>query len=284
MLPTSDNEPIRAGAVILASASQCPVDPDLLWASLGGRPLLAWSVMECLAVAALEHVILVVAPDRMSQANALLARLVEQVTEPGQPAPGWRVITPSAGNLAARASDPSMPQGATLVAHATPDSAASTEAPTSERRSGATLAGVQALATLAPDCEWVVIHEATRPLASAALMRTGLATAGRANAGAVAAEPVRETLKRAPDGVGGHVAETLPRAQLARAQTPQVYRVADLLAVLHQLPPDADPADEATVAFAAGLPLVTYPGGHDNLRVTTRADLPILASLAPTPR
>lgn len=256
MLPATDNKltPIRAGAVILASASVCPADPDLMWATLAGQPLLACAIATCRAVATLDPIILVVAPDRIVAANSLMGALVSPASKPGQPATRWRVVAPIRANLAEGV--------ATLVG----------------RRRDATQAGVEALAELAPDCEWVVVHEAARPLATAALIQAALATAVRANMGAIAVEPVKETLKRAPDGVGGRVAETLPRAQLARAQTPQAYRIADLLAALRTLPPLADPADEATIAFGAGLPLVTYPGGHDNLRATRRADLPIVAA------
>jgi len=218
-----------------------------------------WAIAACLGVSALDALVLVVEPGRVTQAEDALAALVGQAsTASAHTSPvRWRVGTPA---VSIRLSGASADRLATLGA----------------RRRGAALAGVAGLQMLVPDCEWVVIHEATRPLASAALIQAGLAAAIRANMGAVASEPVKETLKRAPDGVGGRVAETLPRAALARAQTPQVYRVADLLAALRRLPPGADPADEATVAFAAGLPLITFPSGHDNLKVTSRADLPIV--------
>ncbi len=276
--------PIRAGAVILASASLCPADPDLVWAPLDGRPLLAWSIATCLA-AKLDPIILVVAPDHREQANALMESMAPQGTpDMGTvPGPRWRVVTPAVrGRLTGAILRGERADSA--LAGGTPPNHVGT-GPSGERRRDATLAGTAALLIMDRRCVWMVVHEATRPLASAPLIRTGLAAAVNVGAGAIAVEPVKETLKRAPDGVGGLVAETLPRAQLARAQTPQVYRVVDMLAALYRLPPDADPADEASVAFAAGLPLVTFSGGHDNLRAMTRADLPVIASLLDaTPR
>src|SRR5688572_29785036 len=53
-------------------------------------------------------------------------------------------------------------------------------------------AGLDAL----PECEWVLVHDAARPLLTEALVVDGLAAAGRSGA-AIAATPVRDTLKRA---------------------------------------------------------------------------------------
>src|SRR5687767_13976174 len=76
------------------------------------------------------------------------------------------------------------------------------------------------------DCEWVLIHDAARPLLTHGLVAAGLSAARRAGA-AIAATPVRDTLKRAV-GSDEHpdVLDTVDRSQLWAAQTPQVFRAA----------------------------------------------------------
>src|SRR5690606_11908143 len=85
--------------------------------------------------------------------------------------------------------------------------------------------GLEALAADAPDV--VLIHDAARPLLTPDLIaRVHAALATRD--GAIAAEPLADTLKR--DTGKRTIAETLPRTGLWRAQTPQGFRFAPLLA------------------------------------------------------
>src|SRR2546422_3870604 len=83
----------------------------------------------------------------------------------------------------------------------------------------------------------IVIHDAARPFASAALIARTIAAAAESGA-ALAAVQARDTVKRATDGpaeAGRHVqalgsvarrtvAETLPRETIFLAQTPQAFR------------------------------------------------------------
>src|SRR5918994_4826335 len=71
-------------------------------------------------------------------------------------------------------------------------------------------AGLDALA----GCEWVVVHDAARPLLTEELVSAGLAAARRTGA-AIAATQVRDTLKRAAVSTDHpEVQETVDRAQL----------------------------------------------------------------------
>lgn len=123
---------------------------------------------------------------------------------------------------------------------------------------------------------WMVIHEAARPLATPALFAAALDLAQRTNSDVITGGPVKETVKRLRDGL---VVETLPRERMARAQTPYVFSRERLLAAHTSLPPDRDVPDEATLALAAGLPLRVLPGPPDNIRVTSAADLAVVAAL-----
>jgi 2-C-methyl-D-erythritol 4-phosphate cytidylyltransferase len=73
------------------------------------------------------------------------------------------------------------------------------------------------LAALAPDAEFVAVHDAARPLVTPDLISRCLAAA---------AEPVTDTLQRADDA--GCCAEVVNREGLWRMQTPQIFRAGDL--------------------------------------------------------
>lgn len=135
--------------------------------------------------------------------------------------------------------------------------------------------GLEALAAAAPDL--VAIHDAARPFVRPADIEACLSAASADGIdGAILGIPLADTLKRV--GVGQTITETVPRSDLWRAQTPQVFRFAPLLAA-HRAAASlaADEAtaltDDAAVAERAGLKLVMVAGSEDNRKITTTADL-----------
>ena len=136
--------------------------------------------------------------------------------------------------------------------------------------------GLESLAELAP--ERVLIHDGARPFADAALIDRVLAALDRA-AGALPAIPVADTLKR---GTDGRVHSTVDRANLWRAQTPQGFRFADILAA-HRAAIGQDLTDDAAVAERGGLAVALVEGDERNIKLTTVDDFAraeILASAA----
>ncbi|MGZ3680595.1 MAG: IspD/TarI family cytidylyltransferase [Ktedonobacterales bacterium] len=140
------------------------------------------------------------------------------------------------------------------------------------RRRDAVMAGWHALSRA---CRWIVVHEAARPLVTPELIAAGLATAEQTGA-ASASEAVKETIKRVRDGV---VAETLDRSTLTLLQTPQVFERSVLLAAHQQSAPTLDPPDDATLAVSAGIRVATFPGSHNNLAITTPADIAVAEAM-----
>ncbi len=126
--------------------------------------------------------------------------------------------------------------------------------------------GLEHLTTLAP--ARVLIHDAARPFVDAGLIDRILAALDTAP-GAIAALPVTDTLKR---GTGGLVAGTVSRQDLWRAQTPQGFRYAEILAA-HRAAAGAELTDDAAVAEHAGLAVTLVEGGADNIKITTARDL-----------
>jgi 2-C-methyl-D-erythritol 4-phosphate cytidylyltransferase/2-C-methyl-D-erythritol 2,4-cyclodiphosphate synthase len=132
-------------------------------------------------------------------------------------------------------------------------------------RQDSVLNGLEALATDPPD--HVLIHDAARPFCSAAMAdRVLAALAG--HDGAIAAVPVSDTLKRAE---GGMAAAGPDRSALWRAQTPQGFRFAAILAA-HRAARGLDLTDDAAVAERAGLKVALVAGGEDNFKVTHPED------------
>lgn len=124
-----------------------------------------------------------------------------------------------------------------------------------------------ALAALTADPpEAVLIHDIARPLVAPAVIARVLAALADHPAAAPAL-PVTDALWL---GTEGRVAGTVPRDALFRAQTPQGFRFAPLLAAYAAHPGDA--ADDVAVARAAGLPVAIVAGDEDNLKLTWPAD------------
>lgn len=147
--------------------------------------------------------------------------------------------------------------------------------PGGSSRQQSVLHGLEALAATAPD--FVAIHDAARPFVRPADIEACLAAASADGIdGAILGIPLADTLKRV--GADQTITETVPRRDLWRAQTPQVFRFARLLAA-HRAAASlaADEAtaltDDAAVAERAGLKLVMVAGSEDNRKITTTADL-----------
>ncbi|HEY8014643.1 MAG TPA: 2-C-methyl-D-erythritol 4-phosphate cytidylyltransferase, partial [Dongiaceae bacterium] len=87
--------------------------------------------------------------------------------------------------------------------------------------------GLESLRSLNPSR--VLIHDAARPFADAALIQRMIGALD-ASPGAIPALPVADTIKR---GSAGMIVETVDRQALWRAQTPQAFRYAEILAA-HQ--------------------------------------------------
>jgi 2-C-methyl-D-erythritol 4-phosphate cytidylyltransferase/2-C-methyl-D-erythritol 2,4-cyclodiphosphate synthase len=118
----------------------------------------------------------------------------------------------------------------------------------------------------------VLIHDAVRPFVASDVLDRVIAALATAP-GAIAALPLADTLKRADPG--NRIAATVDRSGLWRAQTPQGFRFADILAA-HSAAFAAghdDLTDDAAVAEFAGVPVVLVPGSEANRKLTTAEDL-----------
>jgi 2-C-methyl-D-erythritol 4-phosphate cytidylyltransferase/2-C-methyl-D-erythritol 2,4-cyclodiphosphate synthase len=130
-------------------------------------------------------------------------------------------------------------------------------------------AGLEALERSAP--EFVLIHDAARPLASSALLDRAL-NAVTSTGAAIPTTPITDTIKRVD--ATGRVAETIDRTVLRAVQTPQAFAFDKLLAA-HRRAVNArrnDFSDDAALAEWAGIPVTTFAGEPGNIKLTTEED------------
>lgn len=118
----------------------------------------------------------------------------------------------------------------------------------------------------------VLVHDAARPLAPPGLFAR-VAEAAAATA-AVCVRPSPDTVKRV---AAGRVLGTLPRGELALAQTPQGARLS-LLERAHREWAGGEASDDALLVEALGEPVVTVAGTPFNFKITTPDDLALAAA------
>lgn len=125
----------------------------------------------------------------------------------------------------------------------------------------------------------VLVHDAARPLASAALITRVVAEA-RHGHGAIAALPVTDTLKEVD--ADGRIVRTVPRERLWRAQTPQGFpREMIDQAYFAARERGELGTDDASVCEALGFPVVVVRGSERAMKVTEEADFARAEALFP---
>lgn len=134
-----------------------------------------------------------------------------------------------------------------------------------------------ALAALGDDCGLVLVHDAARPLIDPGTVHR-LVAATREHGAAIVAVPVKDTIKRvAADGI---IADTLERATLWQAQTPQGFR-RDLLAEAYARAGRCGitATDDAALVEQLGVAVRVVRGDYRNLKLTTPEDLLLAEAL-----
>jgi 2-C-methyl-D-erythritol 4-phosphate cytidylyltransferase / 2-C-methyl-D-erythritol 2,4-cyclodiphosphate synthase len=129
----------------------------------------------------------------------------------------------------------------------------------------------------------VLVHDAARPFADAALIDRVIAATGESGA-VIPAVPARDTVKRV-DPERRVVMSTLPREEIWLAQTPQGFRREVLTRAIALGESGVEGTDEAMLAERAGHAVSIVPGAEHNIKITTADDLAAArARLASTAR
>lgn len=147
------------------------------------------------------------------------------------------------------------------------------------RRQDSVRIGLDALAQIAPKTQWVMIHDAARPLVTPSLLEAGLKAAQEHQA-AIAAVPVKDTIKYVQQG---QVQATLDRLQLWAVQTPQVFAFPLIYEAHHSQAAQQEVTDDASLLERLGHHVAIFPGSYTNIKITTQDDLRIAEALLQGP-
>lgn len=134
-----------------------------------------------------------------------------------------------------------------------------------------------ALAMCANDIDLVAVHDAARPCVTREQIDAVFAKAIETGA-AILAAPVHETIKR--QGEGHVIAETISRAGLWLAQTPQVFDRKLLMdAYANKKKVEGPITDDAQLVEAMGAMVSIVESDLTNIKITTKKDISLAAAI-----
>jgi 2-C-methyl-D-erythritol 4-phosphate cytidylyltransferase len=128
----------------------------------------------------------------------------------------------------------------------------------------------EGLKVVAPDTQWILIHDGARPFVTSELIQRVL-SAAYATGAAIPVIPITDTVKEI---LGSEVVRTVPRSRLAGVQTPQAFARNRLLEAYQRAREDGFAAtDDAEIVqhFTPG-PIIVVQGDEDNFKITTHKD------------
>lgn len=136
-------------------------------------------------------------------------------------------------------------------------------------RQASVLAGLERLVPTAP--RFVLVHDAARPFADAALIDRAIASV-RESGASIPAIPVSDTIKRVAGS--GRIVANVERSELRAVQTPQAFTFETLLAAHRRAAAEGrhDFTDDAALMEWAGIPVTTFEGNPLNTKLTTPED------------
>jgi 2-C-methyl-D-erythritol 4-phosphate cytidylyltransferase/2-C-methyl-D-erythritol 2,4-cyclodiphosphate synthase len=133
------------------------------------------------------------------------------------------------------------------------------------------------LAVLEGKCDFVLIHDAVRPLITEKMIRQVVVAAkatGAASLGVKAKDTIKETGKDDIVGV------TIPRSNLWLTQTPQAFKF-EIIKKAYKKAYDEKfyGTDDASLVERMGLKVKMIAGSYDNIKITTPEDLVMVGAL-----
>lgn len=161
-------------------------------------------------------------------------------------------------------------------------------APGGKERSDSVLNGLKALAGIASENDWVLVHDVARPCVRLDDIQALIEQVSRHSVGGLLGMPVRDTMKRSADresgdgnavGTGGvEIVDTVCRDNLWHALTPQMFRYGELMhAMTDALNANAPITDEASALERLGKQPLLVEGHPDNIKITHPEDLALAA-------
>ena len=123
------------------------------------------------------------------------------------------------------------------------------------------------------DADIVAVHDGVRPFVTADEIDR-VVVASRGSGAAVLTAPVADTIKRIQEG---RIIETVPRAELRRALTPQCFRFAILKRAYEKLDElesaGLEITDDSLLVERLGVEVLVVEGSARNIKITNEEDL-----------
>ncbi len=120
------------------------------------------------------------------------------------------------------------------------------------------------------ECDYVLIHDAARPMITTDLINTAIDEVIFKNALTVATKTI-DTIKEVVDG---KIVKTIDRSKLYNTQTPQAFRY-DLIREAHEKLLGQSFTDDAGMLEALGQTVYILNGSYKNIKITTQNDIDI---------
>lgn len=134
------------------------------------------------------------------------------------------------------------------------------------------LNGLADIRKYAADTDYVLIHDAARPLLTKEQITECFAAAAEHD-GAVPVLPMKDTVYASMDGV--RISSLLKREEIFAGQAPEVFVFGKYYEANRRLLPDAVLKINGSTepAFMAGMDIIMLPGDERNFKITTKEDL-----------
>lgn len=123
--------------------------------------------------------------------------------------------------------------------------------------------------------DWALVHDAARPCVKASEIQHLIDTVLRLESGGILAVALSDTIKRAvPDCNDTRIQRTVPRENLWRAMTPQLFKVTSLLSAIQLARAKGRLlTDEASAIEVAGGQPLLVACSPDNIKITLPQDI-----------
>lgn len=135
------------------------------------------------------------------------------------------------------------------------------------------LNGLEDIRKYAADSDYVLIHDAARPLLSAGQIADCLSAVKGGHDGALPVLPMKDTVYFSEDGEG--ITSLLERSKIFAGQAPELFVLGKYYEANRALLPERILKINGSTepAVMAGMDIAMIPGDEGNFKITTRADL-----------
>ena len=117
--------------------------------------------------------------------------------------------------------------------------------------------------------EYVLIHDAARPLITVDIIKNTIDAVQKYNAVSVLTKTT-DTIKEVDDT--GKIIRTIDRSKLYNTQTPQAFKT-ELIKSAHEKLKGGNYTDDSSMLEELGIPVYAAEGNYKNIKITSKSDL-----------